>query len=477
MAGTLRIAWRNLGRNLRRSVITGAALALGTSLSVAGFGLTDGMKAELLTTLTRFDLGHAQIHQRDFPRTRAIGDTIDDPAAVLATARAEPGVVAATPRVYAYALASHDDRSLGCELVGVAPRSEPLVTQLDRQRVAGSYLPGEPTPWARGRALTTGERALDRELTDKAERDATSEIEALQPLDHASPAPHGATPSPDDGTRALALVEAPPPAHPLPAFVGSALARILHAGVGDELHATGQAIDGTSEDVPLRIAGVFTTGTTQLDRRIYLDIADLQRFTHLGARIHEIAMSSSSPDRAAVIAADLGPRIGPSLVVRDWAQIRPDIAQMVRLEEITTAVMIFIILFVATLGVVNTMLMAVFERTRELGVLKAIGMSGARIVGMIVAETTLLVLAAATIGTALGFAMDAYMLHVGIDLSALTSGISFGGLGVTPVIHAAITLHGLVIPATILAATCFVASFYPAVRAARLRPAIGMRHT
>jgi len=475
IASTLRIAWRNLGRNARRTVITGFALAVGTSLSVAAFGLTDGMNAGLLDTLTRYDLGHAQIHRREFPRTRALGSTIDDPEAVLAIVRGTSGVVGATPRAYTYALVGHDARSLGAELVGVDPRTEPVVTRLDRQLVTGAYLPPEPTPWPRGRALTADERALDRRLTEAAEDAAVSEIENLGSLDTGTGDGPGSSLA-DDRARELALAQAPPPAHPLPAFVGAALAKNLHVAVGGELHATGQAIDGTSEQVALRVVGVFATGTAAIDRRIYLHIGDLQRFTHLGTRVHEIALSATSPGRATEISRQLSfALVTRPLVVRDWRQIRPDIGKFLELEEVSTAVMIFIILFVATLGVVNTMLMAVFERTRELGVLKAIGMSGLRIVGLIVAETTMLVIVASTLGTGLGLLIDWYMVRHGVDLSAMTSGVSFGGVGVNPVIYGAITEHGLVLPAAILAATCFVASFYPAVRAARMRPAIGMR--
>ena len=66
MAGVALLAWRNLGRNLRRTMITGAALAVGISLSVAAYGLTDGMTSELLRALTKFDLGHVQVHHPDY---------------------------------------------------------------------------------------------------------------------------------------------------------------------------------------------------------------------------------------------------------------------------------------------------------------------------------------------------------------------------------------------------------------------------
>jgi ABC-type lipoprotein release transport system permease subunit len=67
------------------------------------------------------------------------------------------------------------------------------------------------------------------------------------------------------------------------------------------------------------------------------------------------------------------------------------------------------------------------------------------------------------------------MVHYGLDLSGMTSGVSFGGVGVEPVIHGVITVQGLVMPTLILGAMCFLAAFYPAVRAARMRPAQGMR--
>ncbi len=502
-ASTLRIAWRNLGRNARRTAITGIALAIGTSLSVAAFGLTDGMNAGLLDALTKYDLGHVQIHQRDFPRTHALDKTIDDAPAVLAKARAAADVAGATPRVYNYALISHGTHSMSAELVGVDPRTEPTVTRLDRQVALGTYLPPEPTPWPKGRPLTAEERALDRQLSEATEQDALSEIGDLQPLGGdgstpTAPTKDVASGQPDGGSaaeaksdnndahtlherreraRRLALIQAPPPAHALPAFVGSSLATTLHVGVGQEIHATGQAVDGTAEQVELRVVGIFATGTALIDRRIYLDVADLQRFSHLGDRVHEIAISATSPDQAAAIAERLQHELGDPLIVRDWRQIRPDVGRIIDLQEVSTAIMIFIILFVATLGVVNTMLMAVFERTRELGVLKAIGMSGFRIVGLIVAETTLLAIAASALGTGAGLLIDWYMVRYGVDLSSLISGTSFGGLGINSTIYGAITVQGIVLPAVLLAVTSFVASFYPAIRAARLRPAIGMRET
>jgi ABC-type antimicrobial peptide transport system permease subunit len=140
-------------------------------------------------------------------------------------------------------------------------------------------------------------------------------------------------------------------------------------------------------------------------------------------------------------------------------------------------VIIVIIFFVAALGVINTMLMSVFERTREFGVLKAIGMARGRIFGLIVTEATALVTISAVVGTGLGLCADLFMVRRGIDLSSLTGGFSVGGVGLQPVLHGAITAEGVLLPTILLAAICVVASTYPALRAARLRPAVGMRET
>jgi ABC-type lipoprotein release transport system permease subunit len=228
----------------------------------------------------------------------------------------------------------------------------------------------------------------------------------------------------------------------------------------------------------MQVIGIYETGTQQYDRyRIYMHIDDLRHLVHLGDGCHEVAIVTDPVERAPEVAATLQKKLGDGLLVRPWNEVRPDMQRMLDINEVSTDLMVFIIFIVATLGVINTMLMSVFERTRELGVLKAIGMSGGRILSLIIAETVLLVGAASIVGTALGLGADLYMARYGVDLSGSTQGISMGGIGIRPIIYGEITARGVIMPSIILSISCLVASLYPALRAARLRPAIGMRET
>jgi len=479
MAGTVRIAWRNLGRNRRRTLLTGSALAIGVALAVFSYGLVDGMLGTLLNALTRFDLGHVQVHNADYPTSRALEDTVPDHTQVVATARGLAGVRGVSERLYAFALVAHADQSLGVEVVGVEPRSEQQVTVLHDRIVSGAYLDADPAPWPRGRALTADEIARDDAITTAAEDAAIAEIDALSGGDGDAEAERGMDRESKEITHELATAQSPPPERPPRVILGDALARVLRVEVGSRIHAATQTTDGQSEEVFLEVAGIYHTGTSLFDRsRIYMHLADLQRFTHLYDRVHEVAIVTDSPEGASGLARALEKALGGQhVLVRSWNQIRPDIEKLVATSEASMAIFVFIIFVVATLGVVNTMLMAVFERTRELGVLKALGMSGRRVVGLIVTESLFLVLVSAGAGTLLGLGIDFYMVEHGLDLTAYTSGYSISGVGMDPVLYGAITARGVILPAVLLSVTCVLASLYPGIRAARLRPAIGMRET
>ena len=500
MAGTAKLAWRNLGRNRRRTVITAVALAVGMSLCVASYGWMDGINADILHALTRFDLGHVQAHNPDYPREHKLKETINDPGQVQAQAKAIEGVVGVSARVYGFALASHRTKSAGVQLVGVDPATEPTVTELDRHIAEGRYLERQPTPWPEGRELTAGERAEDQRLTERAEADVLAEIETLSERS-GEDARHRAAPSPTgerpDGTHGasdlttlshqLAAKVDPPPTRPPGVILGADLARILKLKAGQTLFLITQTVDGLNAEARFRVLGVYRTGTSQYDRsRVYLNVADLQRFLRLGNRVHEITVLTKSAERSASVARRLAARVNgsgdrgnppahPTVLVRAWDQIRPDIKSMIQLNQASMVLMVAIIFLVAALGVINTMLMAVFERTRELGMLKALGMSGWRILWLVVVETTLLVLVASVFGVALGVSLDLYMMVWGINLGAMTEGISIGGMGLSPTIHAVITLEGVLAPVVVLALMCFIGALYPGIRAARMRPAQGMR--
>lgn len=491
--GTLTsIAWRNLGRNRRRTAITAAAVAVGVALCVATYGLTDGLGASLVHTVTKLDLGHVQIHHPEYPKRRLMRETIPDADALVKRIGELESTRGVAPRAYGWALISHGKKSTGVELVGIDPAREPGVTEFLDRMPEGQVLPESPTPWPTGRELTDEERDWDRTVTEKATNAALAELDALPSLNAVEPAAPAAQPDEEEAsapaahfdaeaaekaTRELVRDISPPPASPPPVLLGDKLAKVIGAAVGDEVYVLSSTIDGLTAEERFRVAGVFHVGSALIDRgRAYLHIADLQRFVRLGGQVHEIAVSTFEPTEAALLADAI--RALPEtkeLLVRSWEQVRPSLKRMLEVNDAGIAVMLFIIFVVAALGVVNTMLMAIFERTRELGVIKALGLRPGQVRRLVVLETLFLTFVGAVIGTALGLGLDAYLIWHGWDLSAYTGGLTMDGITINPVLTGALTAKGVLVPMLAMAVASFLASFYPARRAAKLSPSAAMR--
>jgi ABC-type lipoprotein release transport system permease subunit len=497
---TARIAWRNLGRNRRRTAVTASAIAVGVALCVATYGLTDGLNDQLVDTVTRLELGHVQLHEPEYPKRRALRYAIPDPAAVLAATDALPEARGAAPRAFAWALASKGDTSTGVELVGIDPPRERTVTAFLEKVTEGAPLPDAPTPWPSGREPTAEELAWDRRVTERETAAALDELDALPSLGEggAPPAPApaaadapGPAAGPDrtadrpaaepgalrDQTLELVRDLSPPPAEPPPILLGERLARSLRAGVGDPVWLLTSTRDGRTAEEQFRVAGLYRTGGATMDRmRAYVHLADLQRFVRLGSAVHEIAVRAPDPEEAAPLASALLARPETDgLLVRGWYDVKPMLKRMLDLNDASVGILLFIIFTVAALGVLNTMLMAVFERTRELGVLMALGLRPGQVRGLVVVETVLLTLLGGVVGTAIGLGLDAYLMVYGWDLRSFTGGFSIAGVGVDPVLRAAIEVRGVLVPLLAISIVTFLASFYPAHRASKLSPTEAMR--
>ncbi len=471
MALVFAIAFRNLGRNRWRTAIAGAAVAVGVSMCIASFGVMDGMSSDMVRSITEVELGHVEVHAPGFSSRPRLELSFDQAAQRAAIAAATPGVRAVSLRVRGFALASSAHASAGVELVGVDPAREAAESRLDRRVTSGSYLPATPTPWPKAQELSTAERALDEKLTAQAAAAAANEIEALG-SGRESPDPPELS---RDETRRLLTALSPAPAAPPPILLGDKLARRLGSKVDATVDLMTNDSGGNPVDVVFRVIGVVHTGDGALDgTRAVAHLADVQRLYGLGDRAHELALSLEDASQAREIARSLAREPAfRGLVVKTWQELRPDVVAMVKSNGAFTAIMVAIIFVVAAIGVADTILMAVFERRRELGVLKAVGMRPLAIVLMIATETALLGAGASFVGLGVGVGIDLLLGRYGIPLGGL-SGFTLAGASIPPVLHATLTAEGALWPVGLMLLMAILASLWPAAVAARTEPALAM---
>jgi len=392
-----KLAYRNLGRHRRRSVLSALALGLGTALLMFIAAFFEGeMRGSMETTL-RLNTGHLQISNADYDPDKlsvAWEYLLENPEQAAVQIEALEQVKSATPRLVASGIVSVRDESAGVQIMGIDPAS--AANDPYRTMVAGEFITA------------------------------------------------------DDRTGIL---------------IGLPLAESLNLKVGDSLNLLVNTADGDVDEQQFTIRGIFTTGTSAYDKGVvFLPLAKAQAFSGAENRASYIFVMLNDREQADAVVAAIQ---GPNLRIRTWTEMNQLLVLVNDFSNAYLTVINLIVLGVTATVIVNTLLMSVFERTREIGILSAIGMKGRQIITLFLVEATLLGAAGITFGSLAGFAISAYFAKVGVFFGDL--GIS-GEMLLEDRIYPILTLESainLIVTAFIITV---LASLYPARMASRMEP-------
>lgn len=259
-----------------------------------------------------------------------------------------------------------------------------------------------------------------------------------------------------------------------PVVVGKELLEKLELELHSKLVLRSQGIHGDMVAGAFRIVGVFETMSSGFDEtHVFVPRAELRRSMDTeDPIIHEAALFLEDPDQLDRVLKRIQGAF-PSLEVRSWKEVAPELGYADELMNQMMYIFIGIIMLALAFGIVNTMLMAVLERKRELGMLMAIGMNRLRVFSMILLETLYLSLLSGPLGILFGYLSIEYFKKVGIDLSMVSEGLR--SLAVGSVVYPDLEEAFYWNVAGIVVLTAFIASLYPARKALKLKPAEAVR--
>jgi ABC-type lipoprotein release transport system permease subunit len=398
----IRMAWRNLWRNPRRTFITLFSMVFGLTMMIVGYALMDGMTVQMVHYATLLGSGHVQIHHPDYIEDHSMYDTLEDPEELLGRVSTS-GVGSASPRMFATALASSGPQSAGAQLWGIDPVAESTVTELHKHLEQGEWLSARPSGGI---------------------------------------------------------------------ILGRNLARTLSASPGDEIVVLTQAADGSLGNEIYTVSGVLKSIGEMLDRGgILMHISDLTQLLVLDGQIHEIALKLQDPDDLEGAREILGGVFDRNRYdIRDWKQLFPELAEYLKLSSGSMTIILFVIFAVASLGIINTQLMSLFERTREVGIMRALGLGPFAVARLVFFETIYMLLMAALIGGVTGSVWSLRLERHGWDISWMGGSFDFVGVAFEPYLYASLRPAAIIDSIWVMVVVVLVASLYPLYRAARISP-------
>ncbi|HKL48581.1 MAG TPA: FtsX-like permease family protein [Desulfuromonadales bacterium] len=260
------------------------------------------------------------------------------------------------------------------------------------------------------------------------------------------------------------------------ALLGRGLAERLDAEIGEQLVFLTQAADGSIGNDLITVTGIFATGDTGHDNSLALvNLNWLQRLVILPGQAHEIALHLEDPLTAPQKAEALEKLLPPELEAIDWGRLMPEMNEVIATYDVSRMIIIVILYFATGLGILNTFFMSVMERTREFGILMAMGLRPWRIRILVLLEALLLGVLSLVIGVGLGALLTLYMHEVGIDLSGYITPVTYAGGTILPRLTAVFEPANFWLPALLLLILCLLSAFFPANRAARLQPVEAIR--
>ncbi len=261
-----------------------------------------------------------------------------------------------------------------------------------------------------------------------------------------------------------------------PVLIGRELAEELNLEVGKSLNLSFQNMDGEFVQAGFKVEGIFSTPSLQYDKsNLFIRHSDFAELIEVEEEmVHEFAIVIKDIKNSNEIASQINSRInGNGATAEDWAVIAPDISYMDEASGLAQYIILVIIVFALAFGIVNTMLMAVLERKRELGMLLCVGMNKTSVFLMIMVETIFLSVVAAPIGLLMAWISISYFGTVGINLEAV--GDALYKAGIDSIVYTAVNPSAYLIITGLIVFASIIAAIVPARKALKYNPAEAVR--
>jgi len=401
----LRMAWRNIWRNPRRSVLTMSAVAFATLLLVFMLSWQFGSYATMINASVKIHTGHLQVQAKGYQEDRDIRKVVPDPEAVGKILSGMETVAAYTFRAEAFSLVSSEDRTYGVLVTGIDPEKEAAVSTLEDTIRKGNYLAA------------------------------------------------------NDSNQAL---------------VGTLLAENLRVAPGDEIVVLGQGRDGSIAATVLTVEGIFNSGQDEFDRSVvHIRLEDFQEIYAMQGAVHSAVVLCTGLEavprtKKEVSAALANLKEGRSLAVLGWKELVPGLLQAIKMDLIVGFIFYLILIVVVAFSILNTFLMAIFERKREFGVMMAMGTTPGRLTRLLIYESAAMTVIGTAVGILAGSLLTAYFQAHGIMIPG-TEEIA-REFGLPERIYPKLSMLSVAIGAGIVLLITLVTAAYPALRVRRLKP-------
>lgn len=260
-----------------------------------------------------------------------------------------------------------------------------------------------------------------------------------------------------------------------PVVIGEKLAEKLNVRVRSKIIITIQDMDNNITSGAFRIAGIYSTNNNMFDEsNIFVRFSDIQKLTGFPENAaHEIAININDNENLAGILTSVKDITGNKLDVKTWKELSPEMNYLTEAMDMYMYIFIIIILMALLFGIINTMLMVVMERTKEIGMLMAIGMNKGKVFSMIVLESVLLSLTGGIVGIIIGAVSSKYGETHPIDLSMWAQG--YEQLGYDAFVYTKLDPNMLINVTVLVIFTGVIAAIYPAYKALKNDPADALR--
>jgi putative ABC transport system permease protein len=407
----LSIAWRNLWRNKLRSTVIFTSIAVGIVGAIVSDGFMSGMTDQRVNAAIANETADIQIHNPQFLLNGEMQYRIPEAGQMAEKIRTLHEVKGVSVRMKTQAMAASANAGTGITLFSVSPVDERKVSDLYKHIIQGQYL---------------------------------SEKQKI------------------------------------PVVIGQKLSHKLDLGIGDKLIVTMTDSSGTITNSAFQITGIYKTANDRFDAAsVFVNKKDLAKaIGYPSASGDEIAIRLNDSRMTPLVMKKLGQIFRQQvqkkqIVIQSWDEIQPLLKSMVAMMNYFSYLFLIIILAALAFAIINTMLMAVMERTREIGMLMALGMNKNKIFSLIMLETVLL----SIVGAVLGLLISLFIIHhyatYGFDLSSVASGLNY--IGYSSRIFFRVNTDFYIMSIILVALIAVLSSISPALKALKLQPATAIR--